>query len=315
MKQWYVKDLSKITGVSVQTLHHYDRINLLKPNIRLSNGYRVYCESDLLRLQQIIALKFFGFELSQIKQLLSGDINAQEHFKEQANILEKQAYKMLDASNNMKSAISRFRGNDIPWETIIKLIEVYNMTKQLEHSWVKEIFTNEELKQYAEFETELKSNPKVSKAEFEKRWHALLAEISDNLSQDPRSEIGITLGKKSVEWVNSVYGKKHANLRTKKFEQGFGEGKGLKEVGLTKDMVDWMDKAMNAYWFSRAYSILDQVSHAGNNDLVLKLWNEFLDDIYGDQDERKPEIYDVAISDPNISEVAKNWLRSIKKSK
>ena len=59
MTHWYVKTLSKLTGVSVQTLHHYDRIDLLKPSLRLSNGYRVYSEKDLLQLQQIIALKFF----------------------------------------------------------------------------------------------------------------------------------------------------------------------------------------------------------------------------------------------------------------
>ena len=58
MTHWYVKDLSKLTGISVQTLHHYDRIELLKPSLRLSNGYRVYSEKDLLQLQQIIALKF-----------------------------------------------------------------------------------------------------------------------------------------------------------------------------------------------------------------------------------------------------------------
>jgi len=72
MTQWYVKDLSKLTGISAQTLHHYDRIDLLKPSLRLSNGYRLYSEKDLLQLQQIIALKFFGFKLSQIKALLTG---------------------------------------------------------------------------------------------------------------------------------------------------------------------------------------------------------------------------------------------------
>lgn len=39
----------------MQTLHHYDRINLLKPSIRFANGYRVYSEKDLLKLQQIAA--------------------------------------------------------------------------------------------------------------------------------------------------------------------------------------------------------------------------------------------------------------------
>ncbi len=68
MAKWYVKDLSKLTGVSVQTLHHQDKINLLKPSLRLSNGYRIYSEEDLLRLQQIVALKFFGFELTSISE-------------------------------------------------------------------------------------------------------------------------------------------------------------------------------------------------------------------------------------------------------
>ena len=59
MTQWYVKDVSKITGVSVQALHHYDRIDLLKPSYRRANGYRLYSEKDLMTLQQIVALKFF----------------------------------------------------------------------------------------------------------------------------------------------------------------------------------------------------------------------------------------------------------------
>jgi DNA-binding transcriptional MerR regulator len=71
MTRWYVKELSKLTRVSVQTLHYYDRINLLKPSVRLENGYRLYSEEDLLRLQQIVALKFFSFELAQIKQILA----------------------------------------------------------------------------------------------------------------------------------------------------------------------------------------------------------------------------------------------------
>src|SRR5476649_706994 len=95
MTQWFVKDLSKLTGVSVQTLHHYDRIDLLKPSVRLSNVYRVYSEKDLLQLQEIIALKFFGFELSQVKALLTGEVGALEHFTVQAKLLEQKANTFL----------------------------------------------------------------------------------------------------------------------------------------------------------------------------------------------------------------------------
>lgn len=87
MTQWYVKELSKLTKVSVRTLHHYDKIGLLKPSLRRPNGYRLYSEKDLLKLQQILALKFFGFKLSRIKTLMQEEINIFDHFRAQQQFL------------------------------------------------------------------------------------------------------------------------------------------------------------------------------------------------------------------------------------
>lgn len=316
MTEWYVKDLSKLSAVSVQTLHHYDRIGLLKPSIRQLNGYRVYSEKDLLRLQQIIALKFFGFDLSKIQTLLAGDASVLEHFAVQAKGLEQKAQTLLEASQTLKSIISDVKDDkSIPWETIIHLIEVYRMIENLEHAWVKDIFTPEELKQYAAFETELKTRSSAAqKASFEKNWAELVSELGKNLKADPKSEIGIALGKKCMMLINGLYGKKFAHLRTKMFEKGFGEGKGLDEVGLTLAMVSWLDKAIDAYWRDRAYGILDQVGKA-SSDTVLKLWNDMLDDMYGEEETRKktalPVILDAAMQDERISEAARQWLREL----
>ena len=153
MTQQYIKDLSKLTGVSVQTMYHYDRIDLLKPSLWLSNGYYLYSEKDLLQLQQIIALQFFGFELSQMKALLTGSVGALEHFSVQAQFLERKANMLLDASKALKNIISEVNDDrSIPWETIIKLIEVYCMTQELENTWVGNVFSSEQLKQYKNFE-------------------------------------------------------------------------------------------------------------------------------------------------------------------
>lgn len=312
MTQWFVKDLSQLTGVSVQTLHHYDRIGLLKPSLRLANGYRVYSEKDLLKLQQIIALKFFGFELSQIKTLLAEEGNALNHFNNQARVLEQKASTLLEGAKTLRRIIDSVDKNQsIPWETIIQLIEVYKMTEHLEHGWVKEIFTPDELKQYAEFEKEMKANATPEqKAAMENNWSQLVDEVKNNLKQDPDSKIGIYLGKKIMDWVNGVYGKKYAHLRTKKFEQGFGEGKGLDEVGLTPEIVSWMDKAMDAYWRDRIYGILDQVGKVPSTS-VLDLWNEMLVDMYGEESSRKNAIYEIALNDDQVSPEAKAWLRNI----
>lgn len=314
MAQWYTKDLSKLTGVSVQTLHHYDRIDLLKPSGRLSNGYRIYSEKDLLRLQQIIALKFFGFELSQIKALLASSAGALEHFSVQAKLLEQKANRLLDASDALKNIISHVvDSKSIPWETIIKLIEVYRMSQNLEHSWVKEIFTADELKQYATFETELKTNSTPEQKEaFEKSWANLVAEIRSNLNNDPKSEIGIAIGQKTMDWLNMVYGKKYAHLRTKKFEKGFAEGKGLEEAGLTPEIVAWMDKAIDAYWKDRIYTLLNRIGSEVSEEVIFKLWNEVLDDMYGEDNARKKEIYDIALADDKISKKAKEWLKILR---
>jgi DNA-binding transcriptional MerR regulator len=232
MAQWYVKDLSQLTGVTVQTLHDYDRIDLLKPSERLSNCYRIDSEKDLLRLQPIIALKFLGFELTQIKELLMGHFEAFEIFSVQANLLEKKAMAMMDASHALKNIIAEVADNDksIPWETTIKIIEVYHMTQKLEHSWVKEIFTPDELKQYAAFETELKTHSTLEqKAAFEKNWFNLVAEMKDNLMNDPTSAIGIALGKKCIDWLNKVYGKKYVHLRTKNLKGALLKARVLKK--------------------------------------------------------------------------------------
>lgn len=70
MKNYGVKAIAKISGVSIRTLHYYDKIGLLKPLHRTNVGYRFYGEQQLLRLQQILFYKELGFALKKIQQLL-----------------------------------------------------------------------------------------------------------------------------------------------------------------------------------------------------------------------------------------------------
>ena len=66
---YHTQEFAKLAGLTVRALHHYDRLGLLKPH-RTGSGYRAYCESDLERLEQVVALKFLGLPLKQIKRLL-----------------------------------------------------------------------------------------------------------------------------------------------------------------------------------------------------------------------------------------------------
>jgi DNA-binding transcriptional MerR regulator len=58
--------------VSVRTLHLYDRLRLLRPAAVSPSGYCLYGEAELERLEHILALRFVGLRLDQIKELLGG---------------------------------------------------------------------------------------------------------------------------------------------------------------------------------------------------------------------------------------------------
>jgi len=66
----YIKGAAELSGVSVRTLHHYDEIGLLSPRTG-NQGYRVYEQEDLIRLQQILFFRELDFPLSRIKELLN----------------------------------------------------------------------------------------------------------------------------------------------------------------------------------------------------------------------------------------------------
>ena len=65
-----VKEVSRITGVSVRTLHHYDAIGLLKPTAVTEAGYRLYDDAALKRMQSILLFRELQFPLKDIKRIL-----------------------------------------------------------------------------------------------------------------------------------------------------------------------------------------------------------------------------------------------------
>ena len=66
-----VKQVSDLTGLSIRMLHHYDRIGLFKPSKFSESGYRLYSDSDLEVLQQILFFKELDFPLKEIKSIIN----------------------------------------------------------------------------------------------------------------------------------------------------------------------------------------------------------------------------------------------------
>jgi DNA-binding transcriptional MerR regulator len=306
MTQWYVKELSKLTKVSVRTLHHYDKIGLLKPSIRLENNYRVYSEADLLKLQQILALKFFGFELGRIKTMMQEEINIFDHFRAQQEFLEQQVKSLQAARQTLEVILSESKTDQsVSWKTILKLIEDYQMTKEVKYAWVTKALNPIELKEYVTFEQELETRFTVVEADASRqRWLELVKEIEANLDKDPTSDWGVERGKRCMDWVDSVFPKKHAALRKSLWEKGFKGG----HTDVPPEVVAWLDKATSEYHKRRIYGILDQVDTL-SSEILLKMWNDILTEICGDDQTHKDAVNEAVLADDKVSQTAKDWLR------
>ena len=70
---WSVGELAARAGVTVRTLHHYDRIGLVRPSERTPAGHRRYIAPDVARLYRVLALRHLGLGLERAAELLRSD--------------------------------------------------------------------------------------------------------------------------------------------------------------------------------------------------------------------------------------------------
>jgi DNA-binding transcriptional MerR regulator len=112
MGRYYrVGEVATLTRVSVRTLHHYDRIGLLRPALHSAGGYRLYGESELFRLQQILTLRYLGFPLQQIGELLDrADFDLVASLRVQRQVLHDRIAEL----ERISSAISAWRPGSGP---------------------------------------------------------------------------------------------------------------------------------------------------------------------------------------------------------
>lgn len=88
-----VKEVSRSSGVSIRTLHHYDAIGLLKPSCVTDAGYRLYDDAALDRLQLILIYRELGFPLKEIGQLLdNGDPERNRVLKHQIRLMQERIH-------------------------------------------------------------------------------------------------------------------------------------------------------------------------------------------------------------------------------
>jgi len=206
MKNGYlIQEFAKLTKVTVRTLHYYDQVGLLNPSFEKANGYRVYTDDDLLKLQQIVTLKFMGFSLGQIRELLdSKGYEAVKSLKVQAEAVKDEIARLRQASRAIEQVLTLLETKGrIHRQKLIKIMEVIQMGEDVKKTWHEKFFSEEELKEFQEVGK--KYTPEMV-ADYQRRWAELIAEVKQNLTADPASEAAQSLAKRWMDLFNEAYG-------------------------------------------------------------------------------------------------------------
>lgn len=195
------KEFAKEAGVTVRTLHVYDRMGLLVPAARTDSGYRLYGESELERLEQILALRFVGFSLEHIKELLQGPkwplIVA---LRMQREIIAQQKRKLDAASEALERAETALVADDTVdrWKMLRDIIEALKV--ESDYNWTKNYY-NEAAQE--KLEQLRNTTPKEVIEQGQRDWAALIADVEEAAarSEDCAGEHARTLVER---WRNLV---------------------------------------------------------------------------------------------------------------
>jgi len=176
-KTYQIQQFAELTGVTVKALHHYDRLGLLKPQ-RAYSGYRLYVERDLERLEQIVALKFLGFPLQEIKTVLDRPaLKLPEALRMQRLALQEKQKLLARAMKALAAAEKALDSSKTTHPAILKrLIEVINMQSDVEA-----------MKKYYSEEAWAKVGPRYE-GDPSQEWIDLYRDLEAALGEDPASE-------------------------------------------------------------------------------------------------------------------------------
>ncbi len=163
---YHSSQFAEMASVSVRTLRYYDKVGLLSPSHYTESGYRLYTNKDLLSLQNILALKFLGFSLEEIRMLLqTGPKRLEEVLAQQKAMMEEKRAQLDTIIQAIEETERLLQTNRCNWESIVRVIQVIQMGQQNNH-WSAKYFTPEQQKTMEEL------NRKASTEETRQKFKA-----------------------------------------------------------------------------------------------------------------------------------------------
>jgi DNA-binding transcriptional MerR regulator len=194
-----VGELARRTGLSVRTLHHYEKVGLLPPAHRTPTGHRLYGEDHVRQLHKILALKQLGMSLEEMRGWLSSEhFGALEALRMQRTRVSGQIEMLKSVQRRLEMIEQRVSTSDrISIDDILQALEAMAMFEKY--------YTKEQLEQLEQRRVQI--GEETIKA-VEKEWPELIAKVRSAIERgvDPKSEEVRALGRRWRELVEMFTG-------------------------------------------------------------------------------------------------------------
>jgi DNA-binding transcriptional MerR regulator len=192
-RYYKIHEFAKLAGVTVKALHHYDRLGLLQPG-RTEAGYRVYFERDLETLEQIVALKFLGLPLKQIRVVLKRAAQLPDALRLQRRALEDKHALLGRAIRAIQAAEESLESGKPADAAILKtIIEVIDMQDGI--AVMKKYYSEEAWERHRRYYEEGPSP----------EWRQLYRDTQALLGTDPGGEAAQALFERWFELSRRAY--------------------------------------------------------------------------------------------------------------
>jgi DNA-binding transcriptional MerR regulator len=178
-----IREFAALAGVTVRTLHHYDRLGLLRPSARSAGGYRLYRDRDLARLEQIVVLKFLGLPLRQIGRLLRRESSLRDALRTQQRVLAEKRRRLGAAIDAIAAAERRLAADGEPdWRLFTAIVREIEM--QNDSAWTARYYSPQAR---ARVEARKPIWSPALQAEVGLKWSALLVDVEKAIAdgEDP----------------------------------------------------------------------------------------------------------------------------------
>jgi DNA-binding transcriptional MerR regulator len=251
-----IGEIAEKTGVSIRTLHFYDEKGLLIPEKHPSSGHRIYSDWDIKALHKIMTLKFLGYRLDQISEMIhksSFDIGLMDFLQMQQKKLEKDKEQINVSLSSIKRTMALIKSEGEVDSNILMSLISSMQTEKEQREWAEKFMDERIVDNIFQMSEEQKMEWEKASAQFYKKVKKLAGkpvedEEVEQLLHDYFSLAFGSNGKETFDEIATVF----SGLGSGEFSEEYyrnieAELERLVPTPLTEEELKWFDEVLESF--------------------------------------------------------------------